>query len=324
MDTIRTNVTKRRLGFTLVEMLVVVTIVVALAAITAAFLPRVQERQRAAKGAELLQQWLLTAKQWALRDRVPTGLRIRQLASDDTNPSSLLISDLQYIQQPGDFSQGRVIELRRIPEVAGFRCTFVVSPSVPVDFKGGGARAGTADQSPVQAGDYLEVQGGGLVHQIAQLDSVQGGTLYLATQPTPFGSFPGGLPYRILRQPRPVAGEPLLQLPQGVVLDLNPGKSANVPTRRVSDVFSPTGQPTHWTDFSEIVFSPSGGVIGAASGNKPIILWVRDAAQDDNDPAKANPTLIAIYPRSGLIAAHPVAPGADPYQYARDGHSSGL
>ena len=91
----------RRPGFTLIEMLVVLAILVTLFGLTVAFLPRVQERERAARGADRLQGWLLIAKQRALRDRTPTGLR---LITDPGNPN--WVRDLEYVQQPDDYSGG--------------------------------------------------------------------------------------------------------------------------------------------------------------------------------------------------------------------------
>src|SRR5262249_32709872 len=157
----------------------------------AAFLPRVQERQRGAKGAEQMQQWLLTAKQWALRDRVPTGIRLWQ-----SQQGNKLVRELQYIQQPEVFSQGRIQEVPQ-PVMTRFpdgtqkpltRCAFAGA-----NFAGGGVvQAGNFDQAPVQAGDYLEVQGGGLVHRIV---AVEDSALYVYP---PFDSpIPTGAPYRI-------------------------------------------------------------------------------------------------------------------------------
>ena len=83
----------RRVALTLVEMLVVMSLVALLAALVVAFVPRLQEHQKANRGAEQLQGWLLIAKQWAKRDGVPTGLRLSPGVSG-------LCTSLQYIQQP--------------------------------------------------------------------------------------------------------------------------------------------------------------------------------------------------------------------------------
>jgi len=63
-------------GFTLVEMLVALSIVLFLGVITFAFLPTIQDKQRVSRGASLLQGWLATAKNLALRDGLPRGVRV--------------------------------------------------------------------------------------------------------------------------------------------------------------------------------------------------------------------------------------------------------
>jgi hypothetical protein len=102
----------------------------------------------------------------------------------------------------------------------------------------------------------------------------------------------------------------------------------------------------------DILFAPSGSVVGRAQTGGSIVLWVRDATQDTppdpvpgyppNDPNHllgtapfgGQPTLISLYTRTGFIAAHPVDPRPrplttpptppDPYFYTKDGRSSGL
>ena len=65
-----------RSAFTLVELLVVITLIMILAGMAAAFLPAIGDSARQAQAGTMLQQWILTAKQKALRDQVPCGLRL--------------------------------------------------------------------------------------------------------------------------------------------------------------------------------------------------------------------------------------------------------
>ena len=53
-------------------------------------------------------------------------------------------------------------------------------------------------------------------------------------------------------------------------------------------------------------------------------FWVRDKTKDTIYDGE--PTLIVIYSRTGAVAAHPIAspPAVDPFQYTKDGRSSGL
>src|SRR5262249_46176899 len=125
-------------------------------------------------------------------------------------------------------------------------------------------------------------------------------------------TLPGTQTWRILRQPRPLAAEPPLLLPVDIAVDLNPGRSQGVPVRVV-----PPG-----AEVREILFSPSGAVVGKGTVGDKIFLWVRDVSRDD--PYQGEPTVLAVGVRTGFISAHPVNPTGDPFLFARDDRSSGL
>src|SRR5438552_15235656 len=65
-----------RRGFTLIELLVVIAIIVALMAMVALAAPRFAERQGPSRGAMQLQSWLNLARQMAIRDQRPRGIRM--------------------------------------------------------------------------------------------------------------------------------------------------------------------------------------------------------------------------------------------------------
>jgi prepilin-type N-terminal cleavage/methylation domain-containing protein len=92
----------RRRGFTLIEMLVVLALMLVLAALAIAFVPRMNERAKTPRGVSQLQMWLLIARQWAKRDNTPTGIRLQtgRLYPTPATPNPSYVSDLQYIQQP--------------------------------------------------------------------------------------------------------------------------------------------------------------------------------------------------------------------------------
>ena len=74
--------------------------------------------------------------------------------------------------------------------------------------------------------------------------------------------------------------------------------------------------------YFDILFSPSGAVVGAGTANDKIVLWVRDVTQPT--PVENHPVLVCIYTRSGLIASHDVdvSAGGNPYSFTADGKPS--
>jgi prepilin-type N-terminal cleavage/methylation domain-containing protein len=446
----RTQPPARRGGFTLVEMLVVIVLILLLAAIAVALVPKVSERQRAAKGADQIQAALLTAKQMAIRDQAPRGVRLQPMQiitqsqgainpvagsatvtaqtsgytgdglpwsilpgmsvvvsdADPLNPADTelfsnvevvlvtavtansftatgfrrphvvyppnypprvqvlrYVRELQFIEQPDDYNvvpglPGATNLPRPItataPPLSSMTPSAVILQQVsyplppgavlPGDFSGGihflivGGQPVT--QSPglwlVQAGDYIEIQGGGPMRRISSVTTQQplvgipglappqcmADALVLDLPPLPFAITQPTRDYRIIRSPRVRQGEAPIQLPQGVAIDLSvnldQGTASLLTNQLPIDPYNGT---------IDILFSPNGGLTGravTASNSNKVILYVRDVTLDS--PTEGGPTLLTIYNRTGLIAAHPVNtnPGADPYSFTRDGRSSGL
>jgi prepilin-type N-terminal cleavage/methylation domain-containing protein len=290
---------QRRRGMTLVELLVVITIILILSAIAVMAIPSVQDRNMQ-NGANQLQGWLLIAKQRAKRDGLPTGLRIM------FDPTTKQATQCFYIQQPNDY------------DVPGTTCTGVGNNTVTfangltplgapavVDLVGAG----------VQPGDYLEVYRGGGVYQIT---SVTGNTVQIAvTGPSCLSatSNPNGITaeYRIRRQPILLAGEPALTLPDGVVIDNTGSTSLNIPVRTVAtDPNSP---------YYEVLFSPQGGLVGRGSGGDHLcVLWLINTVEQNTPPL-----LVALQSHTGFIAVQTAdTASGDPYSFCRNGRSSGF
>jgi prepilin-type N-terminal cleavage/methylation domain-containing protein len=284
-----------RPAFTLVELIVVITIIAALAALAVAIFPKIQDSQRVTKGADQVQGALFLAKQLALRDQQPRGLRLVQDATDRQ------VHTLQLIEQPQPYITGQY--LGQSPQNQ-LLATF-----------GGGANftGGT-----VQPGDYLDLisdDGWPALHYIEAIPSAN--TLLLRT--APFQVPPGKLPhvYRIIRAPRPMIGEKEIVLPRDVVVDSPLSPSHPTLGTSLAPVDSQTGQV-------DILFSPSGRVLRGAGTQGKAILWVWDAG---NSAAGGEELLVVVYTRTGVIATHPVninTSVGDAYQFVRDGKSSGM
>ncbi len=293
---------RRTAGFTLVELLVVIILILVIASLVVAFAPRLAERQKVPRGADLIQGWSLISKQRAKRDQLPTGIRLQP---DPNNPN--LYRELQYIQKPDDLTIGSVQYTPPTGTTVQFILNLVAGPG---DFFGGYTGADSTVW-PVQPGDYVELKGGGLVHRVT---NVQKNKLFLASGPS--YAVLQTSDYRIIRAPRTLTGEASLDLPKDIAIQ--GGRGSILPAA------SAAGAPF------DILFSPAGPVItpatgGGAAGVSPetIVLWVRDTSLDaDTD---GEPLLVTIYIKTGLIAVHPVdLSSGNPYSFTNDGRSSGL
>jgi prepilin-type N-terminal cleavage/methylation domain-containing protein len=374
------NGPRPRAAFTLVEMLVVLTIILVLAALSVTLIPTVGEKQRVGNGAGQLQSWLSIARQWALRDQVPTGVRLLLPTQPLVNqPGFVLATQVQYIQQPDPFTGGYVTITLGTPQGAplippaaqSFTLTAAPVPGQNApDFWGG---FGPATNNPfiktqwaVQIGDHVEISGCSWVFIVAADPQPNpnnpnaSNTLYLVgcvpgqqitiTPPNP--PLPPVVPltpdYKIIRQPRPKAGESILSLPDNVAIDLT-----------TNGQYPWYGNPlpqNPYTGSLDILFGPNGSVYNS-TGNDMIQLWLRDTNEDllgqapptpPQQPTPGTPyfatftgeqALVTIYVRTGMIAGNRVDPTPDPspqppwtnavryrhpYSYTTDGGPSGL
>ncbi len=285
--------TERR-GFTLIELLVVMGILVALLALGVMIVPAFKSSS-AELGATQLQGWLHIAKQRALRDQAPRGLR---LFIEPTNGSNnhLVVRRAQYIEVPPDYRKGRAT----IP--AGSEvCVF------SQDISGG--LGGNKNVWPVQAGDYIQVANGP-VRRI--LEVVDGGRARVFPVPS---SREDSEDYRIMRHPRPIRGEEVLTLPTNVIVDLAQRPNSGQSYQQFSQYLA-------HEDHIDILFSPSGEVQTQGPLGK-VILAIRSIEEDRR--TASDQTLITVYCRTGLIAAHPVnLESNDRFLYTRDVTASGL
>jgi prepilin-type N-terminal cleavage/methylation domain-containing protein len=358
-----------RKAFTLVEMLVVIAIILALAALAAAFAPRVTDNQKMTRAVDLLEQWLLTAKMRAKRDGLATGLRFIQAPGDAAGT----YSQFQYIQQPepltGGFTSANLLGPNLVSAGAGMvtfaNVDFSLGGLLPLDTFG-------RQQWLVQTGDYLEINGGGVFSiwgvvvpsggQPPQL--VLGGllapptasgtspdttftftnkwtplvqttvvgpggvTVFAAGGATANGSFLWqsqyeqsltiGTPttnYRIIRQPRILIGEEPLTLPTNYAANFGPipGSSSTLPGTNV--VLGPSGNP-------EILFSPTGAVVGTNAANSTVVISVWDTTMDIPDPNRVG--IVGIQSRSGFIGAYDVSLSGNPFYFVQTARESGM
>jgi prepilin-type N-terminal cleavage/methylation domain-containing protein len=274
-----------RRAFTLIEMLVVLTLILLLAAIAVAFVPRMAERQKTGRAADQLMGWLVTARQWAARDSIPTGVRIQP------NPTTSYGSQLQYIQQPQPFYAGQNSYVYT-QTAANNQVGVHFANNTPINFYDGLGAGIDPTMWLVQPGtDYLEMGKGGPVYEITSIVNNGNGLMLSRALPN---SVSQQTDYQIFRSPRVLAGETTLSLPQDTAIDLTMNKTYG----------NSAWLQTSGTGNIDILFSPGGGLIGIGPLSDKVALWVRDVTQDPTTPG--DQTIVVVYVRTGFVAAHPV------------------
>src|SRR5882724_4528293 len=90
-------------GFTLVELLVAIGLLLVLATLAVLIIPTINNNQQATQAGTQVQQTLEIAKQSAMRDRAPRGLRLIP-----SSGGSFQVIDLIMLEQPPDLYLGTV------------------------------------------------------------------------------------------------------------------------------------------------------------------------------------------------------------------------
>ena len=298
----------RRPAFTLVEMMVVLAIIAAIAALLVFTMPGFLERSRTAKGGQAIQGWLNYARQRAQFEQAPRGVRF--FFGPNSATGGLAVSHCQYLEKPDDFSS------TSMPLNHGN--FFDSSDRTKVRVLG----ADFADGS-VEAGDYLEILGTGQVHRIWNVGVFQdpGPPANTKRDRLDFDPNSPGLPsaivnslpvtnYRILRKAR-VAGEEPMKMPDEIIVDLKTDV-----THSANAIPAPTFTDAAFTEgYFDILFSPSGSVLDY--NRRRIILWVRVQGAGVASEFTRNPTLIVVYAHTGAVEAYAPGPAAAPYANIR-------
>src|SRR5205807_2263098 len=121
------------------------------------FLPNAMTSARESRGATQLQGWLSIAKQRALRDKAPRGVRLLP------NPANALqLIKCQYIEQPDDFMMGTIqtaLDPTSVPPNQPMPNTVLFTFPAGGDLLNGYIPLDLTPQPTwnVQAGDFLEI-----------------------------------------------------------------------------------------------------------------------------------------------------------------------
>lgn len=284
-----------RAGFTLIEMLVVIGLILLLGAIVMAIAPGALERDRASAAVTQLQGALQISRAKAVRDGLPRGIRLLATGAQAT--------EYQYIESPPVF----------VPNPLGPGANVYVQFDYTAAAAGSGQVTGrtctitglTADQAAqVVADTTLQMPTLGTGFRVT---GTAGGpsplTVTLERYPdeqlgaaTRWRTYHFGL----YAPPRPLLGEPNVLLPDRSAVDLSAGRSVLPATAGNLD----------------ILFGPGGNLI-TPGGAGHVFLWVRDPVRPNNLQQGGEQLLVVIKGQTGAVGGAPIDFGGDPYELGR-------
>jgi len=293
---------KKISGFTLVELLVVMTIMVVFASLTAAFYPSLKADNAISRVSTMVQSNFVAARQRAKRDRVPTGIRM-QLDADGRCTQLLLV------QKPEELN---VYTLGNITAVTGTSLTFATS------LAGGGFEDLIFPYDCVvnnSSGESLIISG--ISGNIAN---------YLPSFSVPnFNQLPFS-DYRVIRMPRTIPGENKVDIPDEYEISLS--KYGSIAAGKESFARSNLPISTLGGSVFDIIFDPT-GTLSSPGLSGDAVLWLHKFTNDPTD--FSNDALICIRKINGKVGSFPVdrlngsnPADSSPFGFAKDPRNEGL
>jgi prepilin-type N-terminal cleavage/methylation domain-containing protein len=342
-----------RRAFTLIELLVAMGVIVLLASISVMVIGNVNDNDRTVDGASLVRQYLMIAKSRAARDQAPRGVRFVVSVDPDNvakNTNTQWVTELQYIEkasvyipQPvnptigptdpnapkvsfyyntsGTFQLGSVDV--RIQNLNASDAALIVPNCLISLFNLGFSARVQAPPSPVIVPnpDPTWNPSGvpGSFDVVVSLDATPDGPIGAGgvAPGTPRIATYTSFQFGITTPARPLLGEPAVQLPRNICVDLM--SSSLNGTSTATGLF--TG-----TDF-DIVFLPDGQLDPncSAGATNQLFLWIRDYTKNGGNPAAypgavysqgGEQQIASLKAKTGSLGTFPVAWTATPFEFA--------
>lgn len=276
------KVNRQIAGFTLVEMLVVLSIILIISVFSYTAVNAVLEGDRVRGGARSISSFLEGARNRAIHAKQIRGVRF---LLDDTikeSGNSVAVSSMVYIGAPENYSQGLIqvssIDDRTITLVGQANWNTLVDRGLLID----GARIKVPNNTN---GEWYTIS----------YDSAA--AVWKLNRPGYSGPTDSNLAYLLELGPRILANQEPRAFPRGVLIDLDESK---IPTNWGSsrlDVTSPNppvwGSVGPYSNTMDILFSPKGNIIGNAASSGLIHLLVADSRDVINNRKAGANSLIA-------------------------------
>ena len=287
--------TRARRGFTLVELLVVLAIVLILAAVTIASVNFSYNADRMRAGGRQIQSFLMGARDKAIYANEVRGVRL--LIDPNDNHS---VSAIQYIgapQRETGMLTFNIAATCETPIATGRQVALVSGTAWPSLYRRGFLKVGNRIQIPADTGAWFTISA---VTTVSCASQPPPGVMVLTLKRpnTDLAGMVNPISFSLELASAPLGDAQPVQLPRGTVIDLD---GSQIPR-----TWRPLSLAASYSPQMDILFTPRGTVVGDTSALGIVHLMIADAS--DVLRWKATSTLTGRNSSSYLANSLPLVP----------------